>query len=226
MGAKPRTIKAEVCGPEGWWGRGGRRSVFPWKFGGIPANFVSIGCKKLLLTFGRSNTATVGGERGRRSAAQKQQQAQAAATQATKKTAQATESGAKQQKQQPRNSEGCPAEGGPAEGPRRLVGWAPELLGPEGGRRVGGPKFRAFFFPFRHMFHSFFLSWVSFRGILVFSKAGTLKCAHLEFSGCRVKPRRRGLHGPKNKTGATKCPEEQPAKVFKDDSHRFGHKTV
>ena len=39
-GAKPRKIKAKTCGtPKG----GRRRSVFPWKFGGIPANFVTIG---------------------------------------------------------------------------------------------------------------------------------------------------------------------------------------
>ena len=41
-------------------------------------------------------------------------------------TRNAAESGANQHKQQPRNSEGCPAEGGPAEGPE---GWAPKSGG-------------------------------------------------------------------------------------------------
>ena len=50
---KPRTIKAKRCvTPKGGGEEGEeRRSVFPWKFGGIRANFVSIGCKKLLVTF-------------------------------------------------------------------------------------------------------------------------------------------------------------------------------
>ena len=42
-------MKAKRCGaPKGGGEREGgrRRSVSPWKFGGIPANFVSIGCKK------------------------------------------------------------------------------------------------------------------------------------------------------------------------------------
>ena len=42
--------------------------------------------------------------------------------------------------------------------------------------------------------------WVSSRGIqVVFLKAGTLKCARLEFSGCRVKPRR-----PRSRRGFTR----------------------
>ena len=46
---------------------------------------------------------------------------------------------------------------------------------------------------------SLFLSlWVSSRGILVvFSKAGTLKCARLEFSGCRRKNENCGGRGKK-----------------------------
>ena len=40
--AKPRKIKAKKCGaPKG--GRGEKRSVFPWNFGGIPAIFVTFG---------------------------------------------------------------------------------------------------------------------------------------------------------------------------------------
>ena len=54
------------------------RSVFPWKFGGIPAKFVSIGCKKLSLTFWKVEHCQ-GGRRVRRSTAQKQQHAQAEA---------------------------------------------------------------------------------------------------------------------------------------------------
>ena len=90
------------------------------------------------------------------------------------KQQQAAESGGKQHKQQPRNSEGCLAEGGPAEGPRSV---GPRSVGP---RRVGartqkkwgpegwgGPKFRAFFFFARHYVHSFSFSCGSFRGILV-----------------------------------------------------------
>ena len=59
------------------------------------------------------------------------------------------------------------------------------------------PKFRAFF-PLPPPFSLFFsLSGGSSRGILVvFLKAGTLKCARLEFSGCRVKPRRPKGHPP------------------------------
>ena len=60
-----------------------------------------------------------------------------------------------------------------------------------GPRRVRGPKNSRFLSLSRHMFLSFFLSWGSFRGILVvFQSAGALKCAREEFSGCRVKPGR------------------------------------
>ena len=91
-------------------------------------------------------------------------------------------------------------------GPNRSKSWpkskknkhpsGPRRVGP---RRVRGPKFRAFF-PLPPPFRSFCVSlgvfsW-NFGGLL---KAGTLKCARLEFSGCRVNPRRpqsrRGLWG-------------------------------
>ena len=58
-----------------------------------------------------------------------------------------------------------------------------------GARRVGSPKFRSFFPATISLFLC--LCGGSSRGILVvFLKAGALKCARLEFSGCRVKPRR------------------------------------
>ena len=85
----------------------------------------------------------MGGEGGRRSAAQKDSQ----------------------YKQQPKNSDGCPAEGGPAEGPRRVVS---KVGAPKGGasfpdlekvgpRRVGRPKISRFCFPLSPPF-SFFVS--------------------------------------------------------------------
>ena len=59
-------------------------------------------------------------------------------------------------------------------------------------RRVGPGRWGAQNFALslsRHRFVLFFSLWVSSRGILVvFVKAGALKCARLEFSGCRVKP--------------------------------------
>ena len=64
----------------------------------------------------------------------------------------------------------------------------PRRVGP---RRVGGPKFRAFFPSPAPMFILSSLSWGSYRGILVvFEARRSLKCERLEFSGCRVKPRR------------------------------------
>ena len=62
-------------------------------------------------------------------------------------------------------------------------------------RRVGAEGWRAQNFALfslsLHNFHSFFFSWGSFRPILVvFEAPGTLKCARLEFSRCRVKPPR------------------------------------
>ena len=54
-------------------------------------------------------------------------------------------------------------------------GWGFEQWGPKGG---GLPPQFSFFLP----------SWGSFRGMLVvFEAAGALKCARLEFSGCRVR---------------------------------------
>ena len=50
----------------------------------------------------------------------------------------------------------------------------------------------ALFSLFPPHFHSFFLSWGSSRGILVFLNAGALKRARLEFSGCRVRSRGSG----------------------------------
>ena len=75
--------------------------------------------------------------------------------------------------------------GAPRGGGRRRVG--PQRVGP---RRVGGPKFRAFFSLSRHNFLSFFsllgvFSW-NFGGVFE-AQAGALKCARLEFSGCRVR---------------------------------------
>ena len=83
------------------------------------------------------------------------------------------------------------------------LGWGPKGGGPKGGGpkgggpkgggpKGGGPEISRFFSFSRPHVRSFCLSlWVSSRGFLVvFLKARTLKCARLEFSGCRVKPRR------------------------------------
>ena len=72
-----------------------------------------------------------------------------------------------------RFSEGLEAQnGGPAEG---------------GGGRVESPTFRVF--PLLATFRFVFPLWVSSRGFLVvFGSAGAVKCARLEFSGCRVSP--------------------------------------
>ena len=68
-------------------------------------------------------------------------------------------------------------------GPRRV---GPRRVGP---RRVGGPKISLFFFPLPPPFRSFCVSLGVFSwkigGVL---KRRGLKCARLEFSGCRVKP--------------------------------------
>ena len=88
-------------------------------------------------------------------------------------------------KKNKKNKHGAPKGGGPKCGGHRKG---------RGARRMGGPKFRVFFFPSPAPIFDvfFFLSlslWVSSRGILVvFSKRRALKCARLEFSGCRVKP--------------------------------------
>ena len=67
--------------------------------------------------------------------------------------------------------------------------WELQWCGPEGwgARRVGGAKFRSFFsfsptsLPLLRV-----ISW-NFGGVI---EGRDLKCARLEFSGCRVKPRR------------------------------------
>ena len=64
----------------------------------------------------------------------------------------------------------------------------PRRVGP---RRVG-PQISHFFFPSPAPIFALFVSlWGSSRGFLVvFGSAGAVKCARLEFWGCRVKPRR------------------------------------
>ena len=84
-------------------------------------------------------------------------------------------------------------------------GGAPKGSGSKGGaRRVGGPKFRAFFPLSRHHCHSFL---PSLGGLIVefwwcFEAPEPLKSARLEFLGCRVKPRR-----PQSRRGFTRQPE-------------------
>ena len=87
---------------------------------------------------------------------------------------------------------GGPKGGGPEGwGPRRVgarrVAWGPKGGGPEG---WGAQNF-ALFSLSRRKIRSFppslgVFSW-NFGGVF---EGGTLKCARLEFSGCRVKPRR------------------------------------
>ena len=76
-------------------------------------------------------------------------------------------------------------------------------MGPEG---WGPKKFALFFSSPAPIFALFVSLWVSSRGILVvLSKAGALKCARLEFSGCNVKP------APKPFTQLTTCePLQKP----------------
>ena len=92
---------------------------------------------------------------------------------------------------------GAPKGGGPEPG----KGGAPKGRGP---RRVGRPKISRFFFPFPATVSLFLcLSGGLLVGILVvFGSAGAVKCARLEFSGCRVKPRR-----PQSRGGFTPQPE-------------------
>ena len=64
-------------------------------------------------------------------------------------------------------------------------GWGFERWGAEG---WGAQNFALFFPSPAAKFVLSFPLWGSFRGILVvFLKTGTLKCARLEFSGCRVR---------------------------------------
>ena len=123
-------------------------------------------------------------------------------------------------------------------GNRRVVGpegWGPEGWGPEGWghegggltqkkvgsrrprrprrvglRRVGGPKFRALFPSPAPIFALFVSLWGSSRGFLVvFESAGALKCARLEFLGCRVKPRR-----VRSRLGFTPQPESPNVDIW------------
>ena len=55
---------------------------------------------------------------------------------------------------------------------------------------AGPPKISLFFSLSRHNFHSFFLSWGSFRGILVVVEGRDPQKCMFGLSGCRVKPRR------------------------------------
>ena len=79
------------------------------------------------------------------------------------------------------------------------VGWGTAGWGPAGWE---AHKFALFFpSPGTFFFHSS-LSWGSTRGILVvFLNSGALKCARLEFSGCRVKPRRPHARQPESPPG-------------------------
>ena len=74
----------------------------------------------------------------------------------------------------------------------------------EGGATKGGePKISSFFPCPAAKFVLFFPLWGSSRGFLVvFGSAGAVKCSRLEFSGCRVKPRR-----PRSRRGFTRQPE-------------------
>ena len=72
--------------------------------------------------------------------------------------------------------------GGPKGGGPKVGG--PKVGGPEG----GGPKISRFFFPSpAAKFVLFFPLWGSSRGILGWCLKRRLKCARLEFSGCRVR---------------------------------------
>ena len=116
---------------------------------------------------------------------------------------------------------------GPKVRPRRTMGrsqknGAPKGWGPEG---WGAQNF-AFFFPSpATMFILSSLSWGSSRGILVaFLNAGALKCSRLEFSGCRVKPRR-----PQSRRGFTRQPESPNVHIsgprpFHEKTHKRGKK--
>ena len=113
-------------------------------------------------------------------------------------------------------------------------GWGPEPRksgAPKGGRRVGapkggapkggGPKISRFFFPspaakFVLFFHILLVVSLTFGGVW---SAGALKCARLEFSGCRVKPWR-----PRNKSGQ-KNQKHGKTIFLKQPSWKFGQNT-
>ena len=95
-------------------------------------------------------------------------------------------------------------------------GWGPEGLG---ARRVGGARNFALFFSPTGNFILSTLSGRSSRGILVvFLKAGALICARLEFSGCRVKPRRPPTGGEEVQRRGAKI-LKTPTKNLEDTTH-------
>ena len=93
-------------------------------------------------------------------------------------------------------------------------GGGPEGCGPKPrkslGPKVGAPKFRVLF-PLPTPFSLFFsLSGVFSWTLAVFLKAGTLKFARLEFSGCRVKPRACGPESGQRPDWANQGPKIRP----------------
>ena len=74
-GANPVQFRPRSVWPGRWWGKGGEECL-PVEIQWIPANFVAIGCKKMLLTFWKIKHC----KRGER-VAQKKQPTQATTTQ-------------------------------------------------------------------------------------------------------------------------------------------------
>ena len=100
---------------------------------------------------------------------------------------------------------GCHGWGGSSNGVGRK---GREKWSPKG--RAPPPEISRFFSLSRHSFHSFLpllllLSW-NFGGV---RSAGALKCARMEFSGCRVKPRR-----PQSRRGFTPQPESPNVHIY------------
>ena len=91
-----------------------------------------------------------------------------------------------------------------------------------------GTKFRAFFSISRPHFVLFSLSGVFSWNLVVCLKAGTLKCARLEFSGCRVKPRRRAqtcaFQGPGVSRTPLKFHEKTPKRGKKERKMEAGER--
>ena len=159
---KPRTIKAKRC-VVSKGGRGGEEECLPVEIRWDTCKFCLNWLKNIInILEGQTLQSWEGrGVDGRRPKSSNKHEQQQQEHKQQEKQQQAAESRGKQHKQQPRNSEGCLAEGGPAEGPRRVG--APKGGGPEGwgARRVGGPKgggpeISRFFFP-RPPLCSFFL---------------------------------------------------------------------
>ena len=100
----------------------------------------------------------------------------------------------------PRKS-GGPKGGGLSRRPKPRKSGGPRGGAQKGARTVGAQNF-ALFSPLPPQFFLLFsISFGLFRGILVvFGSAGALKCARLEFSGCRVKPRRHNLDQGRRRT--------------------------